>query len=121
LPLEGGAEDDDDGDASQGALLALLQRLRFGGDTALGFDLCELALAGLASPQQSGEALAAPTPAAAAVSAAPARPQQPQQPQQDRAAARRRARFVRSLVMSTLRDTQPADGGGGGGGGGSAP
>jgi hypothetical protein len=124
LPLDFGGEDEEEGGDSHGALLQLLQRLRFGGDAALGMDLCELALAGLApeaaqhrAALRSGDALAAAQPLLPpAASAAPARPAQPQQPQLDRAAARRRARFVRSLVLDSLRSTQRHDCSGDGGG-----
>jgi hypothetical protein len=98
LPLELLGEDEEEAESH---LLQLLQRLRFtGGAEGFGFDLCDLALGGgLGAPPELVDASPKGVPALEDVS----HDRLAAQPQADRTAARLRARFVKSLVLDSLR------------------
>ena len=96
----------DDEDA-ESQLFSLLQRLRFAGTEAgasFGFDLCELALAvGAAQPDGTeAEAAAKQAEADGGEKAAAAEEEAPPAVKRDRTAARQRARFVKTLLASSL-------------------
>ena len=94
----------DDEDA-ESQLFSLLQRLRFAGTEAgasFGFDLCELALAVGAAQPDGTEAEAAAKQAEADGGEKAAAAEAPPAVKRDRTAARQRARFVKTLLASSL-------------------
>ena len=93
-----------DDEEAESQLFSLLQRLRFAGTEAGasfgGFDLCELALAvGAAEPEDTeADAAAKQADADGGEKAA----EVPSAAKRDRTAARQRARFVKTLLASSL-------------------
>ena len=94
-----------DDEEAESQLFSLLQRLRFAGTEAgasFGFDLCELALAVGAAQPEDTEAEAAAKQAEADGGEKAAAAEAPLAVKRDRTAARQRARFVKTLLASSL-------------------
>ena len=94
-----------DDEEAESQLFSLLQRLRFAGTEAgasFGFDLCELALAVGAAQPEGTEAEAAAKQAEADGGEKAAAAEAPPAVKRDRTAARQRARFVKTLLASSL-------------------
>ena len=94
-----------DDEEAESQLFSLLQRLRFAGTEAgasFGFDLCELALAVGAAQPDGTEAEAAAKQAEADGGEKAAAAEAPPAVKRDRTAARQRARFVKTLLASSL-------------------
>ena len=95
-----------DDEEAESQLFSLLQRLRFAGTEAGasfgGFDLCELALAVGAAQPEDTEAESAAKQAEADGGEKAAAAEAPPAAQRDRTAARQRARFVKTLLASSL-------------------
>lgn len=107
LPLELMGDDEE----AESQLFSLLQRLRFSGTEAgasFGFDLCELALAVGAAQPGDAEADAAGKEAQAdrGDTADKAATEASPEPKRNRAAARQRARFVKSLLAASLAEPE---------------